>query len=160
MTSPRFEEGALIGVLTTQPLDRVLDYRAPRGGCAAGDHVEVPFGPRKVTGVVWGQGAGDYDPAKVKAAIRVLDLPPMRAPMREFLGRVADYTLTPMPAMLRLATRAPGLTDPPGMRKIYRRGHGQPARMTPARARVRDLLDEHAGLGFMLGELADLAGVG
>ncbi|WP_282025051.1 primosomal protein N' [Limimaricola cinnabarinus] len=160
MTSPRYPEGALIGVLTTQPLDRVLDYRAPPGGCAAGDHVEVPFGPRKVTGVVWGAGAGDYDPAKVKSAIRVLDIPAMRAPMREFLGRVADYTLTPMPAMLRLATRAPGLTDPPGMRKIYRRGHGQPGRMTPARARVLDLLEEHDGMGFMLGELADLAGVG
>lgn len=39
MTSPRYPEGALIGVLTTQPLDRVLDYRAPPGGCAAGDHV-------------------------------------------------------------------------------------------------------------------------
>ena len=160
MTSPRFEQGALIGVLTTQPLDRVLDYRAPAGGCGAGDHVEVPFGPRKVTGVVWGPGAGDYDPAKVKSAIRVLDIPAMRPAMREFLGRVADYTLTPMPAMLRLATRAPGLTDPPGMRKIYRRGHGQPARMTPARARVLDLLEEHDGMGFMLGELADLAGVG
>ncbi|WP_334063062.1 primosomal protein N' [Limimaricola cinnabarinus] len=160
MTSPRFPEGALIGVLTTQPLDRVLDYRAPSGGCAAGDHVEVPFGPRKVTGVVWGAGAGDYDPAKVKSAIRVLDIPAMRAPMREFLGRVADYTLTPMPAMLRLATRAPGLTGPPGMRKVFRRGHGQPGRMTPARARVLDLLEEHDGMGFMLGELADLAGVG
>ncbi|EYD72656.1 primosomal protein N' [Limimaricola hongkongensis] len=160
MTSPRFEEGALIGVLTTQPLDRVLDYRAPKGGCAPGDHVEVPFGPRKVTGVVWGPGAGDYDPAKVRAAIRVLDIPAMRPAMREFLGRVADYTLTPMPAMLRLATRAPGLTDPPGMRKIYRRGHGQPGRMTPARARVLDLLEEHDGLAFMLGELAELAGVG
>jgi primosomal protein N' (replication factor Y) len=160
MTTSRFEEGALIGVLTTQPLDRVLDYRAPRGGCAPGDHVEVPFGPRKVNGVVWGPGAGDYDPAKVKSAIRVLDLPPMRAAMREFLGRVADYTLTPMPAMLRLATRAPGLTDPPGMRKIYRRGHGQPERMTPARARVLDLLEEHDGLAFLLGELAELAGVG
>ncbi|SDE38983.1 primosomal protein N' [Limimaricola pyoseonensis] len=160
MTETRFEAGALIGVLTTQPLDRVLDYRAPPGGCAAGDHVEVPFGPRRVHGVVWGPGAGDYDPAKVKAAIRVLDIAPMRAVMRDFLGRVADYTLTPMPAMLRLATRAPGLTEPPGARKVYRRGHGQPGRMTPARARVLDLLEEHDGLAFQLGELADLAGVG
>ena len=29
--------------------------------------------------------------------------------MREFLARAADYTLTPLPVMLRLATRAPGL---------------------------------------------------
>ncbi len=161
MTLPdRFEEGALIGVLTTQPLDRVLDYRAPPGGCVVGDHVEVPLGPRKVLGVVWGPGQGDFDYAKVRAAYRVLEVPPMTGPMREFLGRVADYTLTPMPAMLRLATRAPGLGDAPGVRRIYRRGHGQPERMTDARARVLDVLEEHDGLGFLLGELADLAGVG
>ncbi|KKL98041.1 hypothetical protein LCGC14_1828350, partial [marine sediment metagenome] len=45
-----FDEGALIAVLTTQPLDRCLDYRAPEGGCLAGAFVEVPLGPRKVLG--------------------------------------------------------------------------------------------------------------
>ena len=49
-----FEEGTLVGVLTTQPLDRVLDYKAPEGGCWLGAFVEVPLGPRKVLGVVWG----------------------------------------------------------------------------------------------------------
>jgi len=61
LTSSYFDEGALIGVLTTQPLDRVLDYRAPEGGCHLGAFVEVPLGPRKVLGVVWGPGQGDYD---------------------------------------------------------------------------------------------------
>ena len=48
-----FDEGDLVGVLTTQPLDRVLDYKAPEGGCWLGAFVEVPLGPRKVLGVVW-----------------------------------------------------------------------------------------------------------
>ena len=56
-----FDEGALVAVLTTQPLDRALDYKAPEGGCHVGAFVEVPLGPRKVLGVVWGPGAGDYD---------------------------------------------------------------------------------------------------
>ena len=38
-TPSYFDEGALIGVLTTQPLDRVLDYRAPEGGCHLGAFV-------------------------------------------------------------------------------------------------------------------------
>ena len=38
--------------------------------------------------------------------------------------------------MLRLATRAPGLGDPPSMRRIYRLGSGVPDRMTDARQRV------------------------
>ncbi|WP_299283614.1 primosomal protein N' [uncultured Tateyamaria sp.] len=154
-----FDEGALVAVLTTQPLDRALDYKAPEGGCHLGAFVEVPLGPRKVIGVVWGPGKGDYDYAKVRSVIRVLDVAPMRLEMREFLSKAAAYTLTPMPAMLRLATRAPGLGDPPSMRKVYRRGPSEPDRMTDARARVLDFLAEYGDLAFTLKELAELSGV-
>ncbi|TNF59893.1 MAG: primosomal protein N', partial [Rhodobacteraceae bacterium] len=154
-----FGEGELVGVLTTQPLDRLLDYRAPEGGCALGAFVEAPLGPRKVLGVVWGPGKGDFDSARIRSLVRVLDAAPMADEMREFLGRAADYTLTPMPAMLRLATRAPGLGDPPSMRKVYRLGDAAPDRMTDARARVLDVLRDYGGLCFTLGELAEMAGV-
>ena len=154
-----FDEGELVGVLTTQPLDRTLDYKAPEGGCFAGAFVEVPLGPRKVLGVVWGPGRGDFDLSKVRSVIRVLDVVPMREEMQGFLTRVADYTLTPMPAMLRLATRSPGLGDPPSMRLVYRRGTGQPDRETDARRRVLAVLSEYGGLSFTLKELAETAGV-
>lgn len=154
-----FVEGDLVGVLTTQPLDRVLDYRAPEGGCHLGAFVEVPLGPRKVPGVVWGPGQGDYDRSKIRSIIRVLDVAPMRAEMRDFLIRSADYTLTPMSAMLRLATRAPGLSNPPSMQKVYRRGDSRPDRETDARRRVLAALDDYGGLAFTLKELSDLAGV-
>ncbi len=154
-----FDEGELVGVLTTQPLDRVLDYKAPEGGCWLGAFVEVPLGPRKVLGVVWGPGQGDYDRARVRAVIRVLDVAPMAPDMREFLERAATYTLTPMPAMLRLATRAPGLGDAPSMRKVYRLGGALPDRMTTAREKVLGVLRAYGGLSFTLGELAEMAGV-
>lgn len=154
-----FDEGSLVGVLTTQPLDRVLDYKAPEGGCHVGAFVEVPLGPRKVLGVVWGPGQGDFDINKVRSVIRVLDVAPMRGEMQEFLKRAADYTLTPMPAMLRLATRAPGLSDPPSMRKVYRRGQGEPDRVTDARRRVMQVLVEFGDLSFTLKELSEQAGV-
>jgi len=80
-----FEAGALVAVLTTQPLDRALDYKAPEGGCHVGAFVEVPLGPRKVIGVVWGAGVGDFDYAKVRSVIRVLDVAPMRAETASFL---------------------------------------------------------------------------
>ena len=124
-----------------------------------GAFVEVPLGPRKVLGLVWGPGKGDFDVAKARSVIRVLDAVAMQPGMREFLTRVADYTLTPMPAMLRLATRAPGLGDAPSMRKVYRRGTAEPDRMTPARRRVLTTLDEYGDLSFTLGELAEMAGV-
>ena len=89
-----FPEGARVSVLTTEPVGRPLDYRAPEGGCALGDFVEVPLGPRKVMGVVWGAGDGRFDAAKLRAVGRVLDVPPMRDELRLFLLRMADYTMT------------------------------------------------------------------
>ena len=156
-TPERFAPGALVSVLTTQPVGRALDYRAPEAGCAVGDFVEVPLGPRRVLGCVWGPGEGGYDEGKVKPVGQVLDVPPMRPEMRGFLGRVADYTLTDLGQMLRLATRAPGLGDGPAVRRVYRRGSGEPPRVTPARARVLDALE--GGGAFTLGELAEAAGV-
>lgn len=154
-----FSEGELVGVLTTQPLDRVLDYKAPAGGCFLGAFVEVPLGPRKVLGVVWSKGQGGFDPKKIRSVIRVLEVAPMREEMQTFLSRVGEYTLSPLNAMLRLATRAPGLVDPVSMRTVYTLGIGDPDRMTPTRERVLAVLEDHGGLRFTLGELAELAGV-
>ncbi len=154
-----FDAGALVSVLTTEPVGRPLDYKAPEGGCLAGAFVEVPLGPRRVLGVVWGGGEGGFDPARIRAVTRVLDAAPMGEAMRAFLTRAADYTLTPMPAMLRLATRAPGLTDPPGPRRIYRQGAVLPERLTDARARVMAVVEDFGGAAFTLSELAELAGV-
>ncbi len=154
-----FEAGQLVAVLTTQPLDRFLDYKAPAGGVFQGAFVEVPLGPRKVIGVVWGKGQGGYDPKKIRAIISVIDVPPMREEMQTFLRKVGDYTLTSMSQMLRLATRAPGLTDPPGMRKIYGLGDKEPDRMTPAREKVIGVMEDHGGMRFTASELAQLAGV-
>ena len=160
MTAEFFDEGDLVAVLSAQPIDRFLDYKAPQGGCHIGAFVEVPLGPRKVLGVVWGKGAGDFDYAKVRSVMRVLDVAPMRNEMREFLTRAADYTLTPMSAMLRLATRAPGLGDAPSMRTVYRLGSTEPTRVTEARTKVLAALQDYGGLSFTLGELAEMAGVG
>lgn len=155
-----YQAGDLVGVLTTEPLGRVLDYRAPEGGCGDGDFVEVPLGPRRVLGVVWGKGRGDWDIAKVRAVGRVLDAPPMRAELRAFLTKAADYTLTPLPQMLRLATRAPGLMEGAALRRVYRLGGAVPNQLTDARHRVVESLRAFAGAPMTMGELAEEAGCG
>ncbi len=153
------EAGALASVLTPDMPGRTLDYRVPEGGIRVGAFVSVPLGPRRVKGVVWGPGAGDYDPGKIREIGAVLDVPPMSGTMREFIIRVADYTMTPLTAILRLATRVPGLGDPPGKRRILRLTDERPTRMTDARERVIAFLDEHEGMGFAPSELAGLVGV-
>lgn len=155
-----YQAGELVGVLTTEPLGRVLDYRAPEGGCGDGDFVEVPLGPRRVLGVVWGKGRGDWDIAKVRPVGRVLDAPPMRLELRQFLTRAADYTLTPLPQMLRLATRSPGLMEGAATRRVYRLGGAVPNSLTDARHRVVEALRAFQGAPMTIGELAEEAGCG
>ncbi len=158
MDAAEFPAGARVAVLTTQPIDRALDYLAPEGGCTTGAFVEVPLGPRRVVGVVWGPGDGVFDAAKLRPVTRVLDAAPMREELRDFLSRAAAYTLTPLSAMLRLATRAPGLGEAPALRRVYRVGGHDPGRMTEARARVLDVIQAQPGL--TLAEIAREAGVG
>ncbi|MEO0682530.1 MAG: primosomal protein N' [Pseudomonadota bacterium] len=154
-------EGALAAVLTPAPLDRTLDYLAPAGGVAAGDWVEVRIGPRPVVGVVWGPGEGGFPIEKAKPILRALDLPPMPSATRAFLDRAADYTLTERGMMLRLATRAPGLRDGPGERRVVRLGPAaaRPARMTPARERVLETAEASPETAWGPAELAREAGV-
>jgi primosomal protein N' (replication factor Y) len=101
-----------------------------------------------VLGVVWRAGRGDFDYKDAQSVIRVFDVAPMADEMRQFLIKAADYTLTPMNAMLRLATRAPGLGDAPSMRKVYRLGTDEPTRMTDARQSSWGIA--YGGLAFTL----------
>ncbi|PWJ22042.1 replication restart DNA helicase PriA [Jannaschia seohaensis] len=154
-----YPAGAPVAVLTTQPLDRALDYRAPAGGVTEGDFVKVPLGPRTVLGVVWGPAEGDWPIEKLRPILTVLDVPPMRPEFRDFLERAGGYTLTPLVAMLRLALRAPGLGEPPGKRKVYALGTGEPDRRTEARDKVLDVLRDRPADVFGATELAEAAGV-
>jgi len=61
-----FLEGELVGVLTTEPVNRILDYYSPKGGVNLGNFVEVNLGPRKVLGCIWSTGIGGYDVSKIK----------------------------------------------------------------------------------------------
>lgn len=153
-----YPHGARIAVLT-QEVVGVLDYLAPEGGVRLGQLVVVPLGPRRVMGAVWGPGMGDFDMAKLRPVARLVEAPPLTPGMIEFLTRMGEYTLTPLPLMLRMATRAPDLDQPPAARRIIHRAGPPPERMTDARAAVLRVIEDHGGAGFAPGELAQLAGV-
>src|SRR5690606_32858317 len=148
-----------IAVLTTEPVG-VLDYLAREGGVRQGQLVRVPRGPRRVLGLVWGAGTGDFDPAKLRPAGKALEAEPFQPGFIDFLTRAADYTLTPPPLMLRMATRAPDLDQPPAARRVIVPAGEPPDRMTEARSRVLQVMNDHGGASFAPSELAQLAGVG
>ncbi|MCC5989631.1 MAG: primosomal protein N' [Pararhodobacter sp.] len=160
LPEPRFFPAETpLSVLTTQPLGKALDYRAPETGARTGDFVEVPLGPRRVLGVVWGEAEGALPAQRLRPVARVLDVAPMRDEMRAFLIRAAGYTLTPLELMLYLATRAPGLIAGQAMRRVFRAGPTPPTRLTDARTRVLDTLAEYGGAALTIGEITRAAGV-
>ena len=104
-----------VPVLVPLPLDTPFDYAIDDGPAPQpGDHVEVPFGPRQVIGVVWDAAADRRIPAaRLKPIGRRLDAPPMPAPLRALVTHLAAVTLHPLGSALKLALSVPAALEPP-----------------------------------------------
>ncbi len=158
------DEPARVSVLLPLPLPGPYDYAAPAGpALAPGQIVKVPLGRREVPGVVW-----DPDPAapgvaasRLREVAEVVDLPALPEAERRFVDWVADYTMAPPGAVLRMALSVPAALEPPKPVTAYRLAPGAaPAglRLTPHRRRVLAVLAE--GPARPAAELARAAGVG
>ena len=155
-----FAPGARVAVRLPLPLAHEYDYRVPTGlDIAAGDFVEVPLGNRKALGVVWGPGTGEVAAGRLKDVAARLEAPPMTAVARAFIDWVADYTLQPPGALLRMAVSVPEALQPPRALAAWRAADPLPEiKMTPARRRVLDAAAE--GPPRTAADLARDAGVG
>lgn len=60
-----------------------------------GSLVDVPFGKKTLTGMVWGAGQGDVAATKLKHIYSVVDTLPVAEATLQFIEWVANYTLTP-----------------------------------------------------------------
>ncbi len=154
--------GDCVSVLLPLPLAGAYDYRAPSAlGLSPGDFVVVPLGNREAVGVVWGAGTGEVAPAKLKDIVAKLEAPPLPEPVRRFVDWVAAYCLAPPGAVMRMAMSVSAALEPPRPIQAYRHAANppdKPVKVTPARARVLQLLAE--GPPRLPGELAREAGVG
>ena len=151
--------GARIGVLLPLPLTAPYDYRCPAEvEIPRGAFVRVPLGAREAIGVVWGEARGDVPDSRLKEIAAVLDVPPMPEVQRRFVEWVADYTLSPSGAVLRMAMSVPDALVPPRPLTAWRLA-GDPSglRLTRARRRVLEVLAE--GPPLTAAELAREAAV-
>jgi primosomal protein N' (replication factor Y) len=147
-----------VGVLLPLALFQPYDYLLMDGmDLARGDFVTVPLGRRSVTGVVWGAAAGDVDPAKLKPVATRLALPPLPDATCAFVDWVAQYTMAPVGAVLRMAMSVPDALEPERALKGWAVGNTEGAKLTPTRQRVLDVLHQSPPLPPT--ELARLAGV-
>ena len=140
-----------VKVLLPLPLDGAYDYLVPDDtDVKPGDFVNVPLGPRLVTGVVWGEGSQEVDPQKLKPIADVFPAPPMPQDLRHLVDWVASYTLSPPGSVLRMAMRVPDALLPPRpvtgwrMTEAGRQALENSEGLTAARRRVLEILAEGA----------------
>lgn len=152
-------------VLLPLPLAGAYDYLAPPElDLVPGDFVRVPLGRREAIGVVWGKPRGDVAPAKLRPILAKLDLPPLAEALRQFLDRVAAYTMSPPGAVLRMSMSVASALEPPRPQILYRAAAslGQATttiKLTPSRRKLLDYLAEGRPL-LSASDLAREAGVG
>lgn len=134
-----------VSVRFPMSLEGVYDYRVPEGmQLKPGQYVLAPFGPRKLRGVVWGDGTGEVADEKLREIEQVSDLPPLSDVNRRFLERVAAYNMASVGSVLRMSLSVPEALDPPKPKVGYRITGEEPMRLTDARTRVLDQLRNHA----------------
>src|SRR5262245_17816339 len=151
-----------ISVLLPLPLAGAYDYRAESTlKVRRGDFVVVPLGSRETVGVVWGEAKGDVADAKLRDVVGRLDSPPLPDTVCQFVDWVANYTLTPPGAVLRMAMSVTAALEPPKPISAWQLGDAGAEqgglRLTAERRRVLAILAD--GPSRMTAELAREAGV-
>ena len=103
-----------VSVLLPLPLAGAYDYRAdPAMELAPGDLVTVPLGRQERLGVVVGPAAGDVADEKLKDVIGRASEVRLPEEVLKLVAWIADYTLSPPGAVLRMALSVPKALEPP-----------------------------------------------
>lgn len=155
-----FGGGARVAVLLPLPLAGPYDYLVSKDEAyRVGDIVDVPLASRRATGVIWGPGTGDVDPAKLREVIARREVAPLPSALVQLVDWVSRYTLYPQGAVLRMALSVPDALDPPKPTTVYTlASHVPEYRTTKARERVISFLKESPPLAA--GDIAREAGCG
>ncbi|MBR7158711.1 MAG: primosomal protein N' [Alphaproteobacteria bacterium] len=97
----------IISVIVPLPLTENYDYEAPPK-TEVGDVVEVPFGKKKLLGVVAEiKESSGVSTDKIKAINSIIAPKVFSPEMLKFIAWVAEYTVTPLGAVLKMALCVP-----------------------------------------------------
>jgi len=125
-------------ILFTLPLPEPFDYTVPEDmDLQPGSYVHAPVGPYDRLGLVLEVLPDRIGTnRKLKPVTKVLDVPVMTGPMREFLTWTARYTVSHPGQILGMALRARDALAPSPVEVRYRPTGIEAGRMTDARQRV------------------------
>ncbi|MEQ1495027.1 MAG: primosomal protein N' [Novosphingobium sp.] len=149
-----------VRLLVFNPALPVLDYRLPAGMATEfGQLVIAPLGPRQVLGIVWEPerlGGVEVPESKLRPILEMLPVPPLAAPLRRLIEWCADYYVTSLNSVARMALGSMAALRGGGTATEYRLSGEEPKRLTPQRAAAMDALH---GEQASIRELAAYAGV-
>lgn len=126
-----------------------LDYRVPAGlTVEPGAVLVAPLGPRQLIGVAWEadrlktEEVGDN---RLRPIAGLVDIPPIRAPLRRLAEWTADYYLSPLAAVLRMVLPSSSALAGPRQMVEYRPTGLVPDRLTPQREKALAALEGRQG---------------
>jgi primosomal protein N' (replication factor Y) len=146
---PAIVSPAIVSVVVATPVAGCFDYIvAEHLSVVAGSVVMVPFGNRRLPGIVLGPGSGDVAVEKLRCLEDVSVVPALPAALIPFMQRFADWTLSPLGAVAKMILSQPSALAPAALQKRFFRLESLPTkqRMTPARQRVLGALADGAHL--------------
>ena len=134
----------IMSIAVAAPVGGLYDYLAgPAEGVVRGSLVLVPFGGRRLPGIVIGPAKGDVPPAKLREVALVIKLPPLSDDMLQFIERVSAWTMAPLGAVVKMVLSQPAAFGQPPQQKYYRLvARHDRKRLTAARQLVLDYLSK------------------
>src|SRR3954451_14953401 len=126
-----------------------LDYRVPDAmHVEPGSIVVVPLGPRQLLGVAWEAErlpTKEVPDTRLRPLAKVLDVPPIAAPLRRVCEWTADYYLAPLASVLRMVLPSSAALE--GSRQLieYRPTQVVPERLTPQREKALAAIEGRQG---------------
>ena len=153
----------IVPVLVSKPVSQCYSYVSEEA-LEPGTYLRVPLGSNSVLGVVWDTqsalAAQDKVPdiKKLKPVDFVFaEIPPMPAIHRQFIERLARYTLSAAGAVLKMSLSSSNVFNPPQPVAGYKRISGvDPDKLTDKRRKVWEALED--GEAMRASELARAAG--
>tara|TARA_R110000782_G_scaffold78276_6_gene155324 strand:+ start:82006 stop:84174 length:2169 start_codon:yes stop_codon:yes gene_type:complete len=139
-----------------------LDYRVPGGiDVEPGSIVEVPLGPRRMTGVIWEEESfPDVAPVgdkRLRPFLGIAPVPPVPAPLRRLIEWVAAYYMAPPAAVLRMALSSGAAMTGEKTLLEYRASGTPPPRLTAQREQALGAIGGHQATASELAEKADVS---
>jgi primosomal protein N' (replication factor Y) (superfamily II helicase) len=135
----------IVAVMVSVSVEGPYSYRVPAGMVVhRGSIVAVPLVGRLTLGVVWGVPKDNFAHNRLKDIAHVYDTPPLSDELLKTVDWVSRYTLAAPGLVLRSVLRSTEGLEPEKPVTAYRKTGRDPGRMTPARLRVLDVVEDGA----------------